>query len=663
MSHCHTPQDHSHLPSHYIALAGNPNAGKSVLFQRLTGAYAEVSNYPGTTLDITRGRWGEHTLVDTPGVYGLSNFNPEEAVARDMILGAQCVVNVVNASHLERDLFLTQQLIDAGLPVVVALNMMDEVEALGLHLDAAALSRELGVPVLPMAAKLGRGVKELAGLLPQAATGHATPAVLSRLQEVSQNVPRAEALLILEGDPEVAARRGLSPLPYREELYQARRERVEQIVAAVMKPATREAFTDRLSRWLIRPFPGLLILAAALWLTYQVIGVWVASNVVGLTEETLMQGYYEPFIRGLLGSFLAEESALYRILAGEFGVLTMTLTYVVGLIFPLVTAFYLVLALFEDTGYLPRIAALLDRVMGAIGLNGKAVIPMILGFGCVTMAVITTRMLNSARERRIATYLLTLAVPCSAQLGVITVMLAAVGLVPTLIYAFIMISMFTITGMILDAMLPGESPALFLDLPPLRLPEFKNVLTKTWMRTKHFITEATPLFAIGALILGVLDVTGALVLVQGWVAPLTEGWLGLPREAATAFVMGFVRRDFGAAGLSSMSLSVSQTVAALVTITLFVPCIASALVLLKERGRLEGVIIWVAVLATALFTGGLIHQTEQLGHALTGSLWGGRLAVVLLFAALVAAAHLLARSMRRRRQAALADISTSEAAD
>ncbi|MFO7172710.1 MAG: ferrous iron transporter B [Bacillota bacterium] len=649
------------LPPDFIALAGNPNAGKSLLFQRLTGAYAEVSNYPGTTLEITWGRWGSETLVDTPGVYGLSSFNPEEQVARDILLGARRVINVVNATHLERDLFLTQQLIDAGLAIVVALNMMDEAEALGLRIDVEGLSRELGVPVVPIVARTGRGVDRLAEAVSRAAPGRPTPAVIRRLGDLPPAIPRPEALLILEGDPEVAGRWGEEPRPFRDELYRARRERVEGICARVVALPAQETWGDRLSRLLIRPFPGLPILAGLLWLTYKAVGEGVAGSLVGLLEEGLMQRYYEPLVRDLVGRLVGEESPLFRVLAGEFGVLTMTVTYVVGVILPLVAAFYLVLSILEDTGYLPRIATLLDRVMGAIGLNGKAIIPLILGLGCVTMAVITTRMLSSERERRLATYLLALAVPCSAQLGVVTLLLARAGVGSTLLYALVVLTVFVSAGLLLDALLPGEAPPLFLDLPPLRLPEPRNVLLKTWVRTRHFLTEATPLFALGALVLGVLEVTGILTAVQGWLAPLTEGWLGLPREAATAFVMGFVRRDFGAVGMSTMPLTPAQTVTALATITLFVPCIASTLVLLKERGRAEGALIWLAAVATAFLVGGLVHHSVRLGGAILGAA-GAPWVTVLGCAAAVAGAAALSQAVRHRRLGAM-ERAPEEAAD
>lgn len=652
MSHCHTPEQQCARIAEggrRVVLAGNPNSGKSVLFHRLTGIYAEVSNYPGTTLEIASGQWGPNILTDTPGVYGLSAQNPEERVAREIILQADVAINVVNALHLERDLFLTQQIIDAGIPVIVALNMVDETEARGLKLDPAALSEELGVPVVATVATTGRGVGQLRARLNEARPGRTTPALQQRLRRLGTELgDRRQALLALEGEPAACADCLKVPAGGREESYRLRRERVNQVVARIAPSGKHKSGPgDRLGRWLVRPWPGLLILALTLYATYKVIGVFVAGTVVGLTEETIMQGLYEPLVRSAVGAAVAPESPAYVVLAGEFGVLTMTVTYILGLLLPLVGAFYFFLSLFEDSGYLPRIATLLDRLLTGIGLNGKAVIPFILGFGCVTMATIVTRLLPTVRERRIATYLLVLAVPCSAQLAVITALLAALAPGYALTYAAILLAIFIIAGTALDALMPGQASDLFLDLPPLRWPRLANVLKKTWLRTYHFLREASPLFAVGAAALSILDVTGGLATLHRWLEPLAVGWLRLPPEASQAFVMGFVRRDFGAAGLLGMPLTGIQVVVALVVITLFVPCIAAAMVLFKERGKAEGAAIWVAAVLTAFLIGGAAAQLAAAGQAM-GLGEGGQLVLLaMVFAGLTLLARGAAALVRR----------------
>jgi len=585
---------HSHTPSATpvaagaptVVLVGNPNVGKSVFFGALTGTYVDVSNFPGTTVEIMRGRHGELSVIDTPGVYGVSSFNDEERVARDVILGADVIVNVVDAVHLERDLFLTLQLADMGLPMVVALNMADEARKQGVTVDRDLLEHLVGVPVIETVAVKGRGIAEVSERLPEARPGIADPELETEILPVAAAIgSRAEAVLVLEGDEEVAERAGVEAGADRERLYQRRRARVNDIAGHVVR-ASREdmGLAGHLSYLMLHPVTGLPLLAGLLYLIYQLLGVFVAGTVVGVTEETLMQGYWEPFVRGIVGSFSAAGSALNTILAGEFGVLTMTITYLLGVILPLVVGFYLLMAVLEDTGYLPRIAALADRALSTLGLNGRAVIPLILGLGCVTMGTLTTRVLGSKRERFIATALMAIAVPCSAQIAVISALMVRAGGWYALAYFAVLLAIFVGLGTALNKVTPGTSTDLLIDLPPLRLPRIGNVLRKTGMKVWHFMKEVTLFFVAGAALISTLQITGALEQIQRATAPLVVGWLGLPAEAATAFVMGFVRRDFGAAGFFTMDLTSPQLLVAMVTITLFVPCVASVMVILKERG-------------------------------------------------------------------------------
>ncbi|MHB8945611.1 MAG: ferrous iron transport protein B [Bacillota bacterium] len=593
-----------------LVLAGNPNTGKSVFFNALTGMYVDVSNYPGTTVDVSTGRYGDHTVIDTPGVYGVSSFNDEERVARDVILEAGLVVNVVDATHLDRDLFLTLQLVDLGKRVIVALNMTDEAERQGEHIDPAKLSELLGVPVIPTVAVRGQGLKELKESLELACPGRADPNQEAELAPlIGRGIPWAEALLILEDDPVVSARHGLTPGGLRDDLYRRRRGRVAAIVKAVRSPAPeRFSLAGSLAKLTIRPLTGLPILGLVLAALYYLIGVLTAQVVVNFTEKTVMRGFYEPFVRRLVGALAPAGTPWGTILIGEFGVLTMTLTYLIGLLLPLVVAFYLAMSIMEDTGYLPRVATLADRVLVKIGLNGRAVIPLILGFGCVTMATITTRLLGSARERTIAVALLGLAIPCSAQIGVIVGLLAGTGPVAFILYAGVMLIVFGVIGAFLERFLPGRSTDLLIDLPPLRLPRVDNVLAKTWGKSVMFIQEAGPLFFYGALFIGVLQVTNALPHLEAFFAPLTVGWLHLPKQAADAFIMGIIRRDFGAAGLYILALTPVQRIVAAVTITLFVPCIASVTVIYKERGLREASVLWFASWALAFGVGGLVSM-------------------------------------------------------
>lgn len=610
--HCHNRLGNIEIPkdAKKIVLVGNPNVGKSVFFNALTGMYVDVSNFPGTTVDISHGRFGKDVVIDTPGVYGISSFNDEEMVARDVILSADLILNVVDAVHLERDLFLTLQVIDTGIPVIVAVNMMDDAVKNGIQVDLDLLEHLLGVPVIGSVAVKGTGLEEVKSRLFEARIGHIPPALKKELQEMLNRTGSfGEALLVLEGDPHVAARHGVEPGTQREAIYHDRRHRVNDILGHVVKEGQEGMnFSTRLGRWMLSPFTGVPFFLLVLYAMYYIIGVFVAGDVVGFTEETLMQGMYEPAVRSFVGHYISEESVLGTILIGEFGLLTMTVTYILGLLLPLVVGFYFVLSVMEDSGYLPRLATLVDRMMNGIGLNGRAIIPMILGFGCVTMAAITTRILGTQRERTIAVAVLGLAIPCSAQLGVIAGMLAGLGAKYILLYVAVMVLVLGVVGKVLNRVLPGTSSHLLIDLPPIRLPRIENVLQKTLIKSFAFLKEAAPLFMLGALIITLLQVTGLLEAIENAVAPVTQGLLLLPKETAAVFLMGMIRRDFGAAGLSDMVLTPEQTLVSLITITLFVPCIASVIVILKERGNKEGALIWIGSWLAAFIVGGLVAR-------------------------------------------------------
>lgn len=598
-----------------LVLVGNPNVGKSLFFNALTGIYVDVSNFPGTTVDISSGRYNDMVVMDTPGVYGVSSFNDEERVARDVILYADVILNVVDALHIERDLFLTQQIIDMGKPVVVALNMMDEVRKNGIQIDVDELSHQLGVPVIPTTIIKGEGLEELKKALDHARVGNRIPIVMEHLPKVRSLVDEdSEALLVLEEDENILERHNISQTEgMREKIYEARRARVNQITDKVVQHTNKEAsFSIKLGRWLLSPIVGFPVLAVVLWLTYKFVGEFIAQTVVEWTEEIIMGEYYFNFIVNLLEPLIGMDSFLGQFLIGEFGVLTMAPIYVFGLLLPLVVGFYFVLSIMEDSGYLPRVAVLTDRSLNSIGLNGRAIIPIILGFGCVTMATITTRVLGSKRERFIATALLGLTIPCSAQLGVIAGLIAPLGARMILMYVFVILLVFVLSGTILNKILPGKSTDLMIDLPPLRIPRPVNVLKKTYIKSKAFILEAGPLFVLGAAIITVLQYTGILDVISNAFAPITEGFLKLPKETAVAFIMGIIRRDFGAAGLNDMvsrgMLNPSQILIALIAITLFVPCIAAVMVIFKERTWKESLVIWLGSFVISFLTAGIVAQ-------------------------------------------------------
>jgi len=598
-----------------IVLAGNPNVGKSIFFNYLTGIYVSVSNYPGTTLDISSGKMGDAAVFDTPGVYGVGSINDEERVARDFIMSADIIINVVDASHLERDLFLTQQLIDLDKNIIVALNMMDEVEKNNISIDLIALEKELGVPVIPTTAAKNRGLDHLKNSIEKAVTGNNIFTSNSELENEfkkvkSETKDAADALMLLEEDENIRCKyKDINQIPdLREEIYTARRQRVDQITDKVLNyDENSSQLARKIGSYMLKPVTAIPMLLVLLYIIYQFIGVFVAQTVVEFTEGYLFAGLYEPMIREIIANSIGLENFFGEILAGEYGILTMAVTYIFGLLLPLVAGFYFLLSILEDSGYLPRIAVLMDRLLQKIGLNGRAIIPMLLGFGCVTMATITTRLLGTKRERIIAIFLLGLAIPCSAQLGVIAGLISQLEVFYIIVYVFTIFAVYVLAGTFLNKVLPGESSDLLIDLPPIRLPDIKNVFNKTYQQTVAFVKEAGPIFVIGAALITVMQKTGLLALITKAAEPVTVNWLGLPAETATAFVMGIIRRDFGAAGLTAISLTSAEVTISLITLTLFVPCIAAMMIMVKERNFKEAVYIWFGSWITAFVTGGIVN--------------------------------------------------------
>ncbi|MCL4550940.1 MAG: ferrous iron transporter B [Bacteroidetes bacterium] len=645
-----------------IVLVGNPNVGKSCFFNYLSGMYVDVSNFPGTTVSITKSHYKDKFVFDTPGIYGVGSFNDEEKVARNIILSADVILNVVNALNLERDLFLTLQLIDMGKRVTLLLNFSDELKKRKIKIDIEKLKELLGVEVIPTAAVDKSGFDKLDYAIEHARVGNQQLDLHFMIQQIMENsVPQAEAVLILEGDESVAesyAVKNGTP-EEREKIYIGRRNRVNELVDQVeYEDSKKGEIFNQLGRLSLNPITGIPILFVMLLLVYFFIGDLISQRVVNFTEVKIGQEIFEHDVKTFVGNYtpvtiigtitdaagkvlekksfdfpsgirsnetlhnnyetwIKQNAAqsefrfknpLVQLFFGEFGVITMTITYLLFLLLPLVIGFYFIMALLEDSGYLPRLATMLDRSFNKIGLNGRAVIPIMLGFGCITMANITTRLLGTEREKSIVTAILQFVIPCSAQLAVIAALLSGAGFGPIILYISVIGSVLIILSTVLNKMLPGESSPLLIDLPMIRIPKMNNIFKKTFFRTWGFMKEAGFWFFVGALAVGLMEITGLLVVWQNLLAPLTTVWLKLPKEAANAFVMGMVRRDFGAAGLFHMSLSVMQKTVAIITITIFVPCIASFVVMLKERGWKEGTAIWIGTWVTAFLIGGIVAQ-------------------------------------------------------
>jgi len=647
MSSCHSTAIALPLNNNsQIALVGNPNVGKSVLFHRLTGRYVVVSNYPGTTVELSRGSikaLQDVQVVDTPGIVSFPARSEDEAVTAQVLLNEkiQAVVQVGDAKNIRRTLHLTVQLVEMGLPLVLALNMVDEAQARGLEVDSAAISEILSIPVINTIATRGEGIMDLQTalkLIPQPTYRIDYPqAIEATLQEMEKVLPespitkRALGLLWLSADQvseqwlgnQLSAEQINSIISFRSSLEQTLEQPIDDVIHATREKYVdalaqktshaiknkKVAFSVKVGHLATHPLYGLPILALVLYAMYWFVGVFGAGTLVGLIENDLFSGIINPWLTAHIGT-LIPWTFFRDLIFGQYGLWTMGMTYALALLFPIVTTFFISFGILEDSGYLPRLSVLTNRVFTMMGLNGQAVLPMILGLGCVTMATMTTRIMTSKRDRILVTFLLALAVPCSAQLGVVMGLLAGISFTGTLVWMGVILLVMFLVGWIAAKLMPGERQPLIVELPPLRMPILSNVLIKTVARLEWYVKEALPLFIIGTLLLFVLDQLKLLPGMIHGLEPIVVNWLGLPAEAATAFLLGLMRRDFAATGLFVMEshglLSPLQIVVSITTITLFIPCIASIFMMVKERGWKQATAMTIFIFPFAILVGGLL---------------------------------------------------------
>jgi ferrous iron transport protein B len=634
-----------------VILVGNPNVGKSVIFGLLTGRYVTVSNYPGTSVEVSEGivqtgGGGREALkiIDSPGVNSLIPKSEDEEVTRTILLRSENIgiLQVADAKNLKRALLIYSQLADMGLPLTLVLNMFDEADERGIRIDTEGLSAYLGVHVIPTVATERRGLrsmkKSLADFTAQRQKFNFHPSIESAIEELSPLLPvtslssRFLALTLLAGDA------GLKKLllAIKEDLEV---ERIDTIVVrAQMKFGEplgyvilkqRQAWVDRIfqkvvfqeqrtgggkrerwGNWAMHPLLGIPILLLLLLTMYLFVGRIGAGICVDYLESVVFGHWITPFLTRIIDA-LFPFPLVHDVLVGEYGVLSVGLTYSVAIVLPVVSFFFIFFGLLEDSGYLPRLTVMSNKIFKRIGLNGRAVLPMVLGLGCDTMATLTTRILNTKKERVIATLLLALGVPCSAQLGVIMGLIGGISIKALVIVGITVLMQLLVVGYLAAKVLPGKSSDFLIEIPPLRIPQLSNILIKTYYRVKWFLKEAVPLFMLGTFILFVLSRLHLLTWIQRGIEPVLQGVLGLPATTAEAFLLGFLRRDYGAAGLFRLAqgggLDLIQLTVSTTVMVLFVPCLANYFVMIKEHGKKTSLYMVTFILVYAVLVGGVLN--------------------------------------------------------
>ena len=563
-----------------ILLMGNPNVGKSVVFSRLTGVHVVVSNYPGTTVEYTSGymrlNGKKVEVVDVPGTYTLDAANAAEKVAVEMLQAEDVVINVVDATNLERNLNLTLQIIERGNPVIISLNMWDDANHKGISIDAAKLEEILKTPVVPTVAVSGLGIKEL----------------VSRMPEAESSAPRNRNR-------------------------KKRWQEIGEIVQGVQSLSHRHhTFLEVIEDVSIRPITGSIVALLVMFGAYKLVRL-VGETIIGYLMEPFFDHVYAPLIMKL-SSVLSERQILHDIIIGKliegeidfvqsFGFLSTGIFVPIGMVFPYIFAFYFVLGLLEDIGYLPRLAIFLDRIMHRMGLHGYAIIPTILGLGCNVPGILATRILESKREKFIAATIISIGVPCAALQAMIWGLVGEHGLKYVVLVYGVLFMVWLLIGIILNRIMKGFSPELFIEIPRYHLPSPRMLFKKLGMRMVGFLREALPIVLLGILLINVLYALGIMDAIARFTSPVVVKLFGLPKEAVIALVIGFLRKDVAVGLLAPLALDPGQLVVASVVLAMFFPCIASFVVLARELGPVKMIKSMLIMIVAAITVGGILN--------------------------------------------------------
>ncbi len=561
-------------PVKKILLMGNPNVGKSVIFSRLTGTHVVASNYSGTTVEYARGKMRiddeAAQLIDVPGCYSLEAANKAEEVAVKMVEEGDVIVNVVNATNLERNLNLTLQLIKKGKPMVVALNMWDEALEHGMDIDIKALEKKLGVPVVATCGLSGEGIKQLVDLIKDARPG---------------------------------------TLKVKEDIWSDIGEIVEDVQEVHHRHPT---FRQTLSHATVHPVIGPFIALIVLLLSFAFVAYF--GDFLHELLEDVFEFLWLPVANALSG-LLAGTGFLHDILIGtliegaidfeeSFGLLTTGIFIPIAVVLPFVFCFYFLLSLLEDIGYLPRLGTLVDNVMHRLGLHGFSVIPMLLGLGCNVPGAMGSRVLETRKERFIASTLLAVCVPCMAQIAMVVGLLGRAGATGLAVVFFTVFFLWLILGILMKTFIKGETPEILVDIPPYRFPYWKSLAKKVYMRMKGFMKEALPFVLLGVFIVNVLYSVGVIDFLSRIFSPVITGLFGLPGEAVGALIVGFLRKDVAVGMLAPLELSFRQLIVASVVLVVYFPCVATFVVMYKELGIRDLLKSTLIMISVALFVGG-----------------------------------------------------------
>ena len=566
-----------------ILLFGNPNVGKSAIFTRLTGVKVIASNYPGTTVEYLRGKMkiedNNIEVIDVPGTYSLQPDSPAEKVAKKILDESNpketVIVNVVDSTNLERNLNLTLQLLSTDFPVIVLLNFWDETKHKGIKIDTGNLSKLLKASVIPTVAITGYGIQELREKIPESKP--------SRLELKEKDLWNLIGTII------------------------DKTQRLEH---------QHHTFPQIIEEISTHPVMGIIFSGLILFLSFTIIRA-IGEGLIGYLFEPLFEKLWMPVLLKF-SDFLGGGTLLHKMLIGEliggeidfyqsFGLLSTGLFIPLAAVLPYIVSFYFVLSILEDTGYLPRLAVLVDRLMHQIGIHGMGIVPMFLSFGCNVPGILATRIMETRRERLIAATVMSISIPCMAQTAMIFGLLGKYGFKGIAPVFFTLLLVWLIVGKTMARYVSGESPEIFTEIPPYRIPYFKVLFKKVWLRVGWFLRDALPFVLIGVFVVNLFYIFGFVDFLSKVFGPILARILGLPPEAIAALFIGFLRKDVAIGMLAPLGLSMGQLITASVILTMYFPCAATFVVLFMELGFTDTLKASVIMIASAFFVGWILN--------------------------------------------------------
>lgn len=590
-----------------ILLIGQPNVGKSVLFSKLTGIRTITSNYAGTTVSYSKGTLNlagqDYVVIDAPGTYSLEPLDDAARVALDLIDGAKRIINVVDSTHLERNLALTFELLEQKKPILVALNLNDEARHKGINIDVEKLKKHINVPVIPISALTGEGINSLLSVIKAVPAGiqaiaNETSHPAHHPHIPSKNDKASEHIGHIHLDPKNVWRK------------------IADISSDVESFTNKKhSFTDWLDDVSLNPIWGAFIALLVLGLSFFLVR-YIGEGLVG-GAEYLFDTFWLP-VMTKFSAFLGGKGFIHSVLIGSiidghidfkqsFGVLTSGLFIPFAAVLPYIISFYFILSILEDTGYLPRLAIFMDGIMHKVGLHGYAIIPTMLGLGCNVPGILATRVLETKEQRFITATLISIAIPCVPMQAMIIGALGSYGFMPiAFVYGFLILVWFVV-GFLLKYYVKEYRPELLIEIPPYRLPSIRALSTKLVMRVWEFLKDALLLVMLAILIVDILYYAGVFNYIADVTAPVVTAMWGLPKDAIVPLLIGILRKDAAVGVFSALDLNLKQLVTGIIILAMFFPCVASFSVLVKELGAKYALKSVAIVLVSAFIAGMLIN--------------------------------------------------------